>query len=305
MRLFVNILVSAVALSAQAFDSAAWLGRRAALDSEASRLRAAYAKCAAEATEPAEGLTIPFESHPDGSVKASVAAARAQLFLADGLVWGEGVKVRQFRADGSEEARIDAENCVVDRKSRSGWVDAHASARYRDEAELEGDGVFFSSGDEYVSVTSNTVLRADGKVLKAARADYDRKEGVAMFDGGVELRGEQDGHGYVLSADQAFVFLSETNQFRRVVALGGVAVSSDGRVGTCARAVYTKRDAMVVMHGDGAGAPARLVDAGSRRSEVEGARITFWLDSEQVEVVDSKVSVDSGAAGLPGGRGAR
>jgi hypothetical protein len=43
--------------------------------------------------------------------------------------------------------------------------------------------------------------------------------------------------------------------------------------------------------------PARLVDNGKRRSEVEGRKITFWIDSEQVEVEGSTVTLDAGGFG--------
>jgi hypothetical protein len=45
------------------------------------------------------------------------------------------------------------------------------------------------------------------------------------------------------------------------------------------------------------GTPARLVDTGRRdsgRNSLEGEKISFWLDSEQVEVENSRIFVDPG-----------
>jgi hypothetical protein len=303
MRLSIEIALLLAATCAHAFDSASWLGQRALLDREAERLRAEYPKFLGRVTEPAENVVIPVESHPDGSVKTSVFAARARIFLQEGFVWAEGVEIRQLRPDGSVESSIEAENCLVDRSTKSGWTEGRARARYRGDAELEGENVYFSAAEEYVKIFTNTVLRADGRVLMSVRADYDRGAGVAMFDGDVRLHGSERRREYDLSSSQAFAFIAGTNDFRRVVALGGVRVVSDGRTGECDRAVYTRRDSRVVMYGEEGGAPARLADGGGRGGAVEGARITFWLDSEEVEVVDSAVTMDAGRIKVPIGPG--
>ena len=64
---------------------------------------------------------------------------------------------------------------------------------------------------------------------------------------------------------------------------------------------YPSLNILWLMFGDGESVSARLVDNSKRRSEVEGARITFWIDSEQVEVVDSKVTIDAKGLKLPKG----
>jgi cytosine/adenosine deaminase-related metal-dependent hydrolase len=48
---------------------------------------------------------------------------------------------------------------------------------------------------------------------------------------------------------------------------------------------------------------AVLEDNGKRRSRVEGRRITFWIDTEQVEVEGSTVTLDAG--GFGGSEGAK
>lgn len=302
MRLFIEMALLLAAASAQAFDSAAWLGQRALLDREAERLRAEYPRFKARVTSPAENITIPVESHPDGAVKTSVFARRAHIFIQEGYVWAEGVTIRQLRRDGSEESRLEAENCLVDRSTKSGWTEGRAHAKYRDQAELEGENVYFSAAEEYVKIFTNTVLHADGRELKSVRADYDRRAGVAMFEGDVRLHGSERGRDYGLAAAQAFAFISKNDEFKRVVALGGVKVCSDGRDGACDRAVYTKRDSRIVMYGTD-GAPAKLADGGERKGTVEGDMITFWIDSEEVEVVNSVVTMETDGLKVPVGPG--
>ena len=128
--------------------------------------------------------------------------------------------------------------------------------------------------------------------ITSARTDYDRKEGVLMFDRDVFV----DDAEYQMHAEQLYVFLDGTNDLKRIVALGGVSITNDARVGTCAKASYSKATNKIVMYGDG-DVKAKLVDNGKRRSEVEGTRITFWIDSEQVEVEGSTVTLDAGGFG--------
>ena len=135
--------------------------------------------------------------------------------------------------------------------------------------------------------------------ITSERTDYDRKEGVIMFDKNVFV----DDYEYKMHSDQLYVFLDGTNELKRIVAIGNVAITNELKVGTCAKAAYTKATGKIVMYGDGADVVAKLVDNGSHKSEVEGRKITFWIDSEQVEVEGSTVTLDaSGAGGKDGAK---
>ena len=305
-----SVALFAAPLAARAFDSGAWLDKRAALDGEADRLRRAYAACAAHIVSPAENVTLPVESHPDGSVKASVSAKAAQFFIDEGLVWGTNVVVRQFATNGVVEAEVEADCCVVDRNAKAGWVEGRVRARYLT-TELEGERIYLSFSEEFVRISTNTVIRArdlkfktagftggrmrltNGVEVVSTRADYDRGEGVLLFDGAVRAT---DGE-YAFGADRVFVFLDGTNELRRVVADGNVTVENGPRSGSCPRATYVRPLGQVVMYGDGPDRPARLKEEAERRNELEGRKITFWLDSEQVEVEGATFTVDGGMAG--------
>lgn len=305
MRSAVNIVFTLAAFSAAAFDSQEWLGKRELLAREAERLQRAYADALKRIDSPAENITVPVESFPDGGIKTSVFARKAQFFLDTGLIWGEGVTVRTLDDDGSEAARVEAGSCIVDRgdEARSGWVEGRARAVHG-KMSLEGEGVYMSFAEEYVSISSNAVVVADelklgsvsggGKgsrtVLRSRRADYDRAEGVIMFEGGVRLENPE----YKLVADRVFAFVRGTNELRRIVAAGNVAVTNGLRSGYCDRTTYSRADSRLVMYA-GEKTPAKLVDMDDgRRREIEGDRITFYLDSEQVEVERPRMTVETG-----------
>jgi hypothetical protein len=51
------------------------------------------------------------------------------------------------------------------------------------------------------------------------------------------------------------------------------------------------------------GEPAMLADGGGSKGTVSGARITFWTDSEEVEIVDSAITMDADGLKMPQGPG--
>ena len=303
MRKFLIALVMAP-LAAFAFKSEDWLAKREILSREAERLQVAYTSCVARVDEPAADVILPIERHPDGSVKASVTAKQAQVFLDVGMVWGTEVVVAQFATNGVVEARVEADNCVIDRTTKSGWVQGHAKPFYLGN-EVEGDGIYFSFEEEFVTIYANTKIRIkdqkfntkaimgeDGKVTKrdaevsAERTDYDRKDGVVLFEGAVSVADSE----YSLGADRLYAFLDG------IVADGSVTVTNGTRSGSCPRAAYVKSLGRVTMYGS-PDSPAKLVDGGHRRNEIEGRTISFWLDSEQIEVEGSTLTIDGGVSG--------
>lgn len=122
--------------------------------------------------------------------------------------------------------------------------------------------------------------------ITSERADFDRNEGVALFEGGVAV---DYGDAYRMCADRVYVFFAGSNEFDRVVATGGVVVTNETRSGSCETVVFRRREGEVEMIGSDGGAPARL--ASSETDEVSGRRIRFWLDAEQVEVSDAEIRI--------------
>ena len=100
-------------------------------------------------------------------------------------------------------------------------------------------------------------------VITAERTDYDRKEGVILFDRNVHVDDEQ----YQLHADRLFLFLDGTNDLKRLVALGNVSITNDDKNASCSRAVYVKKLSKIVMYGADS-EPARLYQGGKKASTV-------------------------------------
>ena len=121
-------------------------------------------------------------------------------------------------------------------------------------------------------------------------ADFDRLEGVVMFEGDVIVRYSED---YTMCSDRLYVFVAGTNQLSRVVALGNVSITNATRSGDCAMATYRRKKGVVEMFGNGTNALARLNESGENATQLEGTRIRFWLDAEQVEVDNPRISAES------------
>ena len=189
MRTFASMAICILAAGAvNAFDSAEWLGKRALLLREAERLRAAYSNCLSKVNTPAEDVTIPIETHDDGSVKVAVAAKRAQFFQKDGIIWAEGVVITKKAPDGSQEMRVEAERCVVDRVTKSGWAEGRAS--------------FVQGGTKFGGYHVSTITSPWTLVLE------DGMRSRMLFDGG-----------YVSMSDNAYhFFLTDHVGSVRVVA---------------------------------------------------------------------------------------
>ena len=155
-------------------------------------------------------------------------------------------------------------------------------------------------------------------IITAERMDFDRKEGVILFDRNVYVDDEQ----YQMHADRLFVFL-ETNavdnagsssrkkasggmsdvagsgtSLKRLVAIGHVSITNDARSAYCARATYAKKTGKIVMYGNDEITPW-ILDPQQSKTPQYGEKITFWTISEQIEV---EKPVLSGAA-LGGGKG--
>ena len=101
-----------------------------------------------------------------------------------------------------------------------------------------------------------------------------------------------------MCADRLYMFLAGTNELSRVVALGNVSITNDTRTGTCAMATFRRKKSEIEMFGDGTNVVARLVERGEDAAALEGTRIRFWLDSEQIEVEDSRISTEQKGGGM-------
>jgi len=152
--------------------------------------------------------------------------------------------------------------------------DSQAEADYRLEADA---GVAAPVRDEVKSAR-----------IRARRTDMDRDEGVIMFEDDVFVEYSTD---YTMNAERLFVFFKGSNTLSRIVATGGVAFTNDTRTGSCAMAVFRNLERRIEMYG-GENSPARLVERSGECAEVVGSKITFWIETEQVEVIAPELSLE-------------
>ena len=151
-----------------AFDSGKWLAERGD-DSDMLRLRAAYEDCIKKIEAPAENVTFPLETYPDGTVKSRLRAKKAFMFVDTGFIWGEAIRVEQYRPDGKTvESFLTADNCIVDRKSKSGWVAGNAQMDW-DGTNIKGRGIYFSFDREFIKIFSQTEIRTKALKLDAGK----------------------------------------------------------------------------------------------------------------------------------------
>ena len=151
-----------------------------------------------------------------------------------------------------------------------------------------------SEDADRVEVPGRLQKEDPGLRIVSRTSDFDRQEGVVMFEGDVVVRYSDD---YTMCADQLYMFLSKSNELSRVVALGNVSITNETRVGTCAMATYRRKRGEIEMFGGGKGALAHLVESGDDASAVSGTRVKFWLDAEQVEVDNSQIDVQTEGKG--------
>ena len=128
--------------------------------------------------------------------------------------------------------------------------------------------------------------------ISSDRTYYDRKEGFACFTGKVSVEDPE----YQLHADRAFVYMGETNDLKRIVALGNVAITNGTKRAYGAKATYQRENGVVILRaGEGGLAEVREVDSDGDRV-VRGKTIKFWTGSRQVEVLEAEISAPSGGA---------
>ena len=253
---------------------------KAAAEKKAAEEKAraeAEAKAAAEKKAAEEKARAEAEAKAAAEKKAAEEKARAE---AEAKAAAEK-KAAEEKARVEAEAKAAAEKKAAEEKARA-EAEAKAAAEKKAAEEKARD-----KKKEEKKAAARTGREA---VITSERTDYDRKEGVILFDRNVFVDDEQ----YKMHADRLFVFLDGTNDLKRIVALGNVSITNEQRTATCSRAVFTKAASKIVMYGDET-SYAKLQDPSQRGGMVEGKKITFWLDAEQVSVEESAVRLPGGA----------
>ncbi len=131
--------------------------------------------------------------------------------------------------------------------------------------------------------------------ITSASTYYDRKEGYAYFSGKVFVDSDE----YQLYADRAYVFMDGTNDLKRIVAIGNVALTNGTKRAYGAKVSYHRDPGMIVLYAGEDGAAAEVRDESDKGPQVvRGKKIKFWTESEQVEVLEAELTAPGQSKGL-------
>lgn len=121
---------------------------------------------------------------------------------------------------------------------------------------------------------------------------YDRKEGIAVFKGHVHV----DDSEYQLHSERAYLFMSETNTLSRLAATGHVAITNGTKRAYGDKATYRRDTGLIVLTG-AEGESAIVIEESEKGDQtVRGRKIRFWVNQEQVEVVEADITAPKSGA---------
>jgi lipopolysaccharide export system protein LptA len=115
------------------------------------------------------------------------------------------------------------------------------------------------------SRTGKTTITSD-------RLEFDYKDYVALFEGHVKVVDPQ----FTMTANKMLVFFENTNDVRRLDAIGKVKVVSADRTATCGKATYTRANGAIVMQ--------EQPEVSKGPNTIRGGTITVWIGDNRVEV---------------------
>lgn len=176
-----------------AFSIEGWLEKRAD-DSDMQRLQGAFAECSQKAVAPAENVSMVLEAHTNGTMKTRIQAARATFFPDSDYVLAEDIHLEQFAADSTNVmVRLDAENCLFDRKANAGWVDGNASIAWRETSAQGGGRVTAKGRGVYFSLPSRKSRDSDDS--RESLESRDSIRFIKIFSQSeIHVKGEESNH---------------------------------------------------------------------------------------------------------------
>jgi lipopolysaccharide transport protein LptA len=239
-----------------------------------------------------------------------MAVAGCVCALAEPSVLEIGYKPPEKSADAKASATLDQMLMELSKEPKGKEDAASPSKAVVSDPELEAKNTDLSEDNEQLR---KELAEERAKVRKLERAlpkeakqltgrpakitsdstVYNRKEGIASFEGHVHVDDEQ----YQMHADRVYLFLEGTNELKRIVAIGNVAMTNEARRAYGAKATYSKKNGLVVLY-SGDGITAEVRDESKAQDQiVRGKRIRFWVGSEQVEVDEADLTGAAPAGG--------
>ncbi len=123
-------------------------------------------------------------------------------------------------------------------------------------------------------------------VITSDKLEFDYKEFIALFDGHVIVTDPE----FTLKADKMLVFFENTNDVKRVDAVGNVFLKSGDMTAVCGKATYTSKNSQVLIQNDDP-----VVTKGENR--ITGEKMSIWLKEQRV-VVETGVRLEAKASTL-------
>ena len=226
----------------------------------------------------------------------AASAVAAQATFADASA--DSIMLRKKSAPAESTVQVAAEPVAAQPVAESVATESVAAEPVASESVAKQAEVSVEKAAEEKSDDKDAKKKKKSKapardaIITADRTDYDRKEGVVLFDRNVYVDDEQ----YQMHTDRLFLFLDGTNDLKRLVAIGNVAITNENRRAYCARATFNRKLGRIVMYSSDQ-IVAELREEGKKGSEVKGEKITFWIDSEQVEVENPVITMPGGFGG--------
>ena len=109
-------------------------------------------------TTPMEKLVIPLEHHANGRVRVRLYARLAQIFDQGNTLFAEDIRVELLDDRGTLEGELKAEGCLFDRKTKCGYCKGRVFLK-KDGDQIKGEGLFFSSGREFIKILDSCEIR--------------------------------------------------------------------------------------------------------------------------------------------------
>ena len=119
--------------------------------------------------QPLQGLRVPVDYYPDGTLKHELLAQEARA-LEDGTLEAKGVEFRLFTEEGVQEVLIRAEDAIVNRAQLQGHSDRAVSLE-RDRLLLTGDGFEWNGAGETIRILRNVRLSFPSQMFREGEDD--------------------------------------------------------------------------------------------------------------------------------------
>ena len=114
--------------------------------------------------EPIVNFAFPAEHYDDGRIKAVLRAKNAVL-SSDDSIWAWGVTVVMYDRAGEQEGEMEAETCLFDRKTQTGYSAGRVNAQLK-QTTVSGENCFWSLKDSFFRMLFKAEIHTAGNPLK-------------------------------------------------------------------------------------------------------------------------------------------